>query len=368
MKGYITMKYKKTFSFIFYFLIIFIYLFRFDHNQSIYSLIAFVAIFHFSQKKLVKYLNHVESKLFFLFSLFFYQTMLPINLSESIGSLQLLILSRKIISFCILLFLVLFIFLLTNQEILNLNYVNPNNFAMSSRKVLKEKKQRYTNLYDNGKETINRKNLTYFVSEIPRHGYIRYTNQYSLPDNFLEKCQTAINSDDNLYIILSNTGSPASQVISLFTHKDFNHLSLSFDRQLETMLSYNGGNHTQNPGLNIEALDSFYQRDGSQALIYSLKATKEQQKVILDNIKRINMEGSAYNVLGLLTNHSIRPNMMFCSQFVYSVLQEADLDFFDAAHTQIKPTDFIEKDVHQRLTFEYKIEFSNNSHSAINSR
>lgn len=126
----------------------------------------------------------------------------------------------------------------------------------------------------------------------------------------------AIQEDDKLYIILSKTGSPASEVISLFTHKDFNHLSLSFDKKLNTMLSYNGGNDLQEPGLNNEDLNSLYQKKDSQVLIYSLKASKEQKQKILDKIKKINKEGNACNILGLVTNRSIRPNMMFCSQFV----------------------------------------------------
>lgn len=352
---------------LFYFLSTFIYLFMFNHNQPIYSLIIFAIIFNFLRKKSVRYLTNLESKLFFLLSLFTYQRVFPINFTESINTLQLIILSRKILVLSILLFLGLFIFFLIYQDILSLSYVNPNNFAIHPRKIFKEKKQRYVNLYDNSKEALNRENMVYFVSEIPRHGYIRYTSRFNLPEEFFEASQAAIDSDDNLYIILSNTGSPASQVISLFTHKDFNHLSLSFDRNLNTMISYNGGNNSQNPGLNIEDLDSLSQKEDSQALVYSLKATKEQKQLILDKVKKINAEGSAYNVLGLVTNYSIKPNMMFCSQFVYSVLKEVGLEFFDATHAQVKPTDFIEKDVHQKLTFEYEIEFPHVSRRAINS-
>lgn len=360
------MKYKKTFSFIFYSLTLFMYLSLFKHTQSNYSLVLFAFIFLLLRKSLIRNLEYLESKLFFLFSLFIYQTVFPINITQSLTTIQLLILSRKTFSLSLLLFISIFIFFLIYQDIFHLSYINPNNLSLNPMKLFKEKKEQYISLYDNSKDALNRKNIKHLVSEIPRHGYIRYTSQYNLPDEFFKLSRKAIAEDSNLYIILSKTGSPASEVISLFTHKDYNHLSLSFDRNLKTMISYNGGNNLQDPGLNTETLNSLQQKEDSHVLVYSIHASTEQQYKILEQIQKINNEGSAYNVLGLLTSHSVRPNMMFCSQFVYSMFQKADLTYFDALHGEVKPTDFIEKDYQQKLHFEYQIEPSNFGHDQIN--
>lgn len=361
------MKYKKTFSFIFYSLTLFVYLSLFKHTQSNYSLAVFAIIFWLLRKSLIKNLQYLESKLFFLGSLLIYQIVFPINISQSLSTVQLLVLSRKNLSLSLLLFLSLFVLFLIYQDTFHLSYINPSSLIINPIKLIKEKKDQYILLYDHSRDALNRENIKHLVSEIPRHGYIRYTSQYNLPSEFFELSRQAITEDSSLYIILSKTGSPASEVISLFTHKDFNHLSLSFDRNLKTMVSYNGGNNFQDPGLNTENLDSLQQKDDSHVLVYSLKATKEQQQKILMQIEKINNEGSAYNVLGLVTSHSIRPNMMFCSQFVYSMLQKAGLTFFDAPHGEVKPTDFIEKDYQQKLTFEYEISHSNYPHEKINS-
>lgn len=361
------MKYKKTFSFIFYSLTLFIYLSLFKETQSNYSLAVFALIFLLLRKKFVKNLEYLESKLFFLASLLIYQTVFPINISQSLTTVQLLILSRKNLSLSLLLFLFILILFLTYQDTVHLSYIHPSNLVIKPIKLFREKKERYIILYDHSRDALNRENIKYLVSEIPRHGYIRYTSQYNLPNEFFTLSTQAIEEDNKLYIVLSKTGSPASEVISLFTHKDFNHVSLSFDRQLKTMVSYNGGNNLQDPGLNTEDLNSLQHNNDSHLLVYSLNASKEQQQEILQQIKKINNEGSAYNVLGLVTSLSIRPNMMFCSQFVYSMLQQADLTFFDIPTGEVRPTDFIEKDYQHKLTFEYEITHSNCIHKKINS-
>lgn len=350
------MKYKKTFSFMFYSLTLFIYLSLFKQTHSTSSFVLFAIIFLLLRKSLIKNLQYLESKLFFLFALFIYQTVFPINISQSLTTIQVLILSRRNLSLSLLLFLSLFTLFLIYQDALNLSYIAPSNSALNPMKLFKEKKEQYIDLYDHSRDALNRDNIKYLIAEIPRHGYIRYTSQYNLPNAFFTLSQEAIEEDNKLYIILSKTGSPASEVISLFTHKNFNHLSLSFDRNLKTMVSYNGGNNFQNPGLNTEDLKSLHQKNDSHVLVYSIQATKIQQQKILNKIKRINREGSAYNVLGLVTSHSIRRNMMFCSQFVYTMFQEAGLTFFDAPHGEVKPTDFIEKDFQKKMTFEYEIE------------
>jgi len=78
----------------------------------------------------------------------------------------------------------------------------------------------------------------------------------------------------------------------------------------------------------------------------------------IDKIKEINETGSAYNLVGLITKVSLRPNIMFCSQFVYSILKECGLAYFESPATKIKPTDLVEKDYYRKLELCYEIKFN----------
>ncbi|MEN2666915.1 hypothetical protein [Listeria aquatica] len=49
---------------------------------------------------------------------------------------------------------------------------------------------------------------------------------------------------------------------------------------------------------------------------------------------------------------------MFCSQFVYKILQFAELEYFRDSAAKIKPTDFVERDYYRKLAFCYEIKFN----------
>jgi len=59
----------------------------------------------------------------------------------------------------------------------------------------------------------------------------------------------------------------------------------------------------------------------------------------------------------LVAKHSFRPNIMFCSQFVYKMLKLVGLEFFEKDAGEVRPTDFIELDYYKKMAFEYEIKF-----------
>lgn len=144
----------------------------------------------------------------------------------------------------------------------------------------------------------------------------------------------------------------------MFTNKAYNHVSLSFDKELKTIISYNGGESISPPGLNQEQLIYFNKKNDASIIVYRIAASKEHKQVIIDKIKEINEIGSAYNLIGLVTKVSIRPNIMFCSQFVYNILKVAELEYFYSPPAKVKPTDFIENDYYRKLEFCYEIKFN----------
>lgn len=210
--------------------------------------------------------------------------------------------------------------------------------------------------WDKGKVVLSKDNITEIAQDIPRHSYFKYLNKDTLSEAFFKECESSL-SDEHIYIILSSTGSSASELISLFTKKAYNHVSLSFDQDLKTTISYNGGENVTLPGLNQEQLKSFHKKDDASIMVYKMKAPKENKRRIIEKIREINDAGSAYNLVGLVTKVSIRPNIMFCSQFIYSILQVGNLAYFESVNTKVKPTDFVENDYYRKLEFCYEINF-----------
>jgi hypothetical protein len=144
-------------------------------------------------------------------------------------------------------------------------------------------------------------------------------------------------------------------MISLFTGTEYNHASLAFDSELKTIVSYNGGTNVYPPGMNQEMLEYFNQKADSSILVYRLEAHLGQKEMILKKLEQINREGSAYNLLGLITKYSHKPNIMFCSQFVYKMLEYSGLSYFKKRDSEVKPTDFVELDYRRRLEFVYEL-------------
>ncbi|WP_203640913.1 hypothetical protein [Levilactobacillus andaensis] len=206
------------------------------------------------------------------------------------------------------------------------------------------------------KDKVSVAHLKTILADLPRHSAMRYINHGTLTDDYFAAAEATL-ADEHLYLAVSNTGSAASEMISVFTRKQFNHVSLAFDRDLATIISYNGGDNVYPPGMNAETLEFFHQKQGASLLVYSLLVTREQKQFVLDKIAEINREGSAYNMVGLVSRHSARPNILFCSQFVYKMLKLAGVAYFEKRDGEVRPTDFIELDYYKKLGFEYELKF-----------
>lgn len=194
------------------------------------------------------------------------------------------------------------------------------------------------------------------VSDLPRHNALNYINKGSLNDDYFKAAEDSLN-DGYLYVVLSSTGSAAGELIRKVTKKEYSHASLSFDPDLRTIISYNGGENIYEPGLNQEMLEFFNQKEDANIIIYKVKATWEQKSRALEEVKKINSFGSSYNLLGLIVPYSHRENIMFCSQFVYTILKAVGLHYFDKKPEDVKPTDFVELDYKRNLEYHSQIFF-----------
>jgi Orthopoxvirus protein of unknown function (DUF830). len=201
---------------------------------------------------------------------------------------------------------------------------------------------------------FSKENLSKVLEPLQQHSSFRYVNNGNLTDEYFKTAYDSLD-DESIYIVLTDSGSPASELISVFTKKRFNHVSLSFDRNLETIVSYNGGEDVYMPGMNHEMVECFNKKADSSIMVYRLNAPKQQKQSMIEKIQQINREGSAYNLLGLVFKYSFKPNIMFCSQFVYKMLQHAGLAYFEKRSTDVKPTDLVELDYYRKLEFSFEI-------------
>lgn len=203
-------------------------------------------------------------------------------------------------------------------------------------------------------EVISQVQLQAILQNLPRHSSFNYVNDGVLTSHYFENAYKSVNSG-YVYLVITRTMSLPSELIGLITNRPYNHISISFDEQLKTLISYNGGQRVVPPGLNPEVLDMLTQKTGSAVLVYKLKASAEQKKLMIDKIREINSEGSAYNLLGLVLKFQYKPNIMFCSQFIYTLLSVANLSYFDKKPIHVTPTDFIEMDYYRKLDFVYEL-------------
>jgi len=200
-------------------------------------------------------------------------------------------------------------------------------------------------------------NMGTIVSDLPHHNSFRYINNGTLTPEYFEAARDSLD-DHNIYIVISSTGSAASELISVFTKKQYNHASLSFDSELKTIISYNGGNKLYPPGLNHEMIEFFNKKPDASVIVYRLEASRAQKEQILSLVQEINEQGSAYNILGLVLKYSHKSNILFCSQFVYKMLKCAELEYFNKNEALVTPMDLVELDVRRKLQFAYEIKFS----------
>lgn len=218
---------------------------------------------------------------------------------------------------------------------------------------LEYKSQRLRRIND----AVTLNSLKEMLIDVPRNCSIRYVNKESLSEEYLNNLEKSVD-DPYVYLVFSDTGSVASNFIGIVTNKPYNHISISFDPDLKTLVSYNGGERLSPPGLNQEMLEWFYQKEDASIRIYRLAVTREQKELMSEKIKQINLEGSAYNLVGVALRKSLQPNIMVCSEFVYSLLQYAGAEYFDKKPLDTKPSDLIELDYERKLEFVEAIQLS----------
>ncbi len=153
---------------------------------------------------------------------------------------------------------------------------------------------------------------------------------------------------EEVYIILTHTGTVLSRMIKGFTRDEFTHVSISLDKELREMYSF-GRLNPYNPFIggfvheyiNRGTFKRFY---NTRTKVYALKVTYEQYQNIKRNIEKIKRDKHNYkfNLIGLIAagfNKKLEKEKSFyCAEFVKYVIENAGINAQLPA--TIRPEDF----------------------------
>ena len=137
----------------------------------------------------------------------------------------------------------------------------------------------------------------------------------------------------NIYIVLTYSGTVLSRLVKGYTRKEYSHVSISLNKNLNPMYSF-GRLNPYTPlfaGIVKESTRyGFYKRfKNTKSRIYTLQVTTEEYNKLKENIDNMyaNKKKYRFNMLGLmavplhLKVH--RNNHFYCAEFVKYVLENS---------------------------------------------
>jgi hypothetical protein len=167
----------------------------------------------------------------------------------------------------------------------------------------------------------------------------------------VEKKLYKIDERKNIYILLTDTGSLFTRTIKIYTKAQYNHVSIGFDTNLESLYSF-GRKKPSNPIIggfvkeNIKT-GTFARFKDTSFRLYSYSVNLETYYKMREIIREFEeqIERYRYNTLGLLgvliNKPMERKYAYFCSQFVASVLKRSGADIFEKPAALVTPDDFL---------------------------
>ena len=162
--------------------------------------------------------------------------------------------------------------------------------------------------------------------------FLRYLTEDTI---FLEDATDAARA--KIYVVLTNTKTAFSKVAAIITRQNYNHISLSFDRDLKELFTFDLGVNS----IMVETMDKFDPL--AEFIVYSIDVTLEALRRIREHIDHImrNSRSFVYSRLTLLKatinqltglrifehDESLR-NEYICSTFVAELLRTANIRLF----------------------------------------
>lgn len=157
----------------------------------------------------------------------------------------------------------------------------------------------------------------------------------------------------SIYLVMTQTGTALSNAIKLVSKKEYNHISISLNDNLDCMYSF-GRKNPYNPFIGafvIEGISigTFLRFKDTVCRVIRIDVNDLQYEALCSNIYDMikNKNDYKYNLIGLLfaafNIHVSFDNRFYCSEFVRHILCLSDIDVSmipNIAH----PTDFMNMD------------------------
>ena len=170
-----------------------------------------------------------------------------------------------------------------------------------------------------------------------------------------------------VYIVLTYTGTWLAKIVKFYTKKEYSHVSISLDENLDEMYSFGrlnpyipfiGGFVQESP-----KYGTFKRFNKTKSVIYSLEVSDDTYEKIKKSIEEIseNRKSYSFNVIGLfivpLGKKRRKERCFYCAEFVKYVLDNTLLEF-DLPEI-IKPDDFSKieecKEIYKGMLNQYKM-------------
>lgn len=159
------------------------------------------------------------------------------------------------------------------------------------------------------------------------------------------------NDKQQIYIVISQTGTILSRILKAITGAEYNHVSLCMNENLESMYSF-GRRYAYFPfygGFVVESINhgTFKRFKKTKAIILSIDVDsdiKQQMMEFVDDMI-INRKFYHYNYAGLLfaAAHIVikMHNRYYCSEFVRDFLQKFNIEGSENMAAIVQPIHFL---------------------------
>lgn len=154
----------------------------------------------------------------------------------------------------------------------------------------------------------------------------------------------------NIYIVLSQTGTIVSRLIKLFTHDSFNHVSISFEDDINSLYSFgrtqtynfvSGGFVKESPNYG-----TFKRFKRTRIALLSFEVESDVYYKMKEHIERMyeHKELYKYNYRGLfmaaIHKKYSRFNHYYCSEFISELLRAFGVVKADCLGEVVRPMEF----------------------------
>ncbi len=164
-------------------------------------------------------------------------------------------------------------------------------------------------------------------------------------------------TDNEIYIVLTRTGTWVSKLIRLITGAEFNHASISLSKDLTMMYSF-GRRHPYNPvwgGFVQECPNkgTFKRFPDTTAVVLKVDVSEDTYKDIVTHMDKMMSEQNKYhyNYLGLgfaaIKKPRKKERCYYCSEFVSEVLTKYNVNGAERLPEVVHPMNFMELEYEQ---------------------